>query len=134
MSTTTPTRDELKGFLRSLPADERLARTEGTYFSNLEDIWDQQATTNIGVHVTAWFQAIVRTPEQGQTLYAESVDQKNLVHPMASTDASSATNKAKEGLVLIYSGIIPQRRLTCSVTPHSATKHLVFARKLLPGK
>ena len=99
MSATTPTRDELKRFLRSLQADERLARTEGTYFSNLEDIWDPHeiATTDIGAHATAWFQAIVRTPEQGQALYAEAVDQKNLVHPMAYTDASSATNTRQRG-------------------------------------
>ena len=65
---TSPNGDELKRVFSGLPAEERLARDEGTYFANIEDIWERESTTNIGANDPDWFQAIVGTPEQERVL------------------------------------------------------------------
>lgn len=81
-------RQEIAAFLGSLSQEEKDARDLGTFFSNVEDLWDPIATT---IDRT-WYRSIVRTRTQGLTLYPETLNDDNLEYPMAPTESSDATN------------------------------------------
>ena len=81
--------EEARAFRKGLSVEEKDARGDGTFFSDLEDLWEPVATP---VFDNDWYQAIVRTPTQGRRLYPETVQDQNLDLPMAPSTTSDATN------------------------------------------
>ena len=77
-----------KDFLRSLPQAELLSRSNGEFFTVMDGVWElEQAAIR-----DDWFNAIVRTEEQGNRLYAQMTSDESLSHPMSHSESSSLTN------------------------------------------
>jgi hypothetical protein len=79
---------EIKTFVDGLSHEEKAARFDGNFFSNLDELWEQIATPVD----RDWYDAIVRTPTQGRVLYSTTVSDRNLRHPMAAMTESSSTH------------------------------------------
>jgi len=82
-----------RAFMSSLPQDERDARNDGTFFADMDRVWqlERVSITNLDC-----FNAIVRTEEQGNHLYSQIVDDDILSHPMSQSEASSVTNTVQQ--------------------------------------
>ena len=89
MSDAKAREEEARAFRKGLPEEEKDARGDGTFFSDLEDLWEPVATPVVD---NEWYQEIVRSPTQGRRLYPETVEDQNLNFPMAPSATSDATN------------------------------------------
>lgn len=76
---------EIRAFNAGLSEEEKTARADGAFFSNMEDLWAPMSTPIDA----AWYSGIVRTCAQGEALYPETINDDNLKHPMAPPSATS---------------------------------------------
>lgn len=87
-------RSMVNAFLVGL-SQEALSTTTrfmGTFFSNLDELWEPEATPV----AHDWYGAAVRNPIQGRVLYLETVNNSILEYPMAPTASSSDATNANQ--------------------------------------
>jgi hypothetical protein len=80
--------DLREAFLARLPQAEQTARSRGSYFSPMTDVWIAYQETI----QDDWLSSIERTAAQGTRLYGPTTSDGNVSHPMSQSDSSSLTN------------------------------------------
>ena len=88
---------EINTLIDSCTLEEVKLRSTGCFFSTLDDLWSSEKT-EVNQTDNSWYAAIVRTPAQGQKLYPDIVDDKNLEFGLVDSKvSSSATNTSQNG-------------------------------------